>query len=184
MKKLLFLGMLFINGLVLSANCSYISGIESDPLASNVISTIKSLDYEKYLYCDSSGKKLLYYTNDRDGLQIGLSYYNESISNDFNGLFKTIGIDLEKIVKSVRKNYKNNDSTLTFRIYISTPKGTLGYGKIIVPYKGKPYAYYNEELANYTTYWFQYGKPHFMGQPYEYVGDLYENKKYTSDIIY
>ena len=186
MKKLLFLGMLFMNGFLFSASCPYLSGIEKDPLASSVISSIKSLDYEKFLYCDSTGKKLLYYLNGTDGLQVGLSYYSESISNDFNELFKAVGIDLEKIVKSVRKNYKNSDSdsTLIFRIYINTPRGLYGYGKIIVPYKGKPYAYYNEKFANYTTYWFQYGKPSLLGQPYLYVGGIHESKKYTSDIIY
>lgn len=177
MKKFLFYFLL--STIVTFSNCNYFSGIEEDPVTSNVINIIKSSKLTGTLYCDKSNYFMVYYWKSSKGLQIGLSYQVPSIQNGVPN--KRFYEDSKKIYQQIKKNFKGED--INFRMYIYTNTKTYQYGSIFIDKDGKEHHYSNENNRN--TY--LEGTP-FPGVaitgPRNGIFSSYKGWSYTEDIIY
>ena len=142
MRKLLLLLFLVFN-VVSFSNCSLVSEINKDPLASAVISAISESKLDNKVYCDKSGYFMVYYYNGQNGLQVGLAYQVPSIQD---GAPKASFVkDVKNIQKKLPKELRGN--LIHYRMYIYTSSKTYFYGSIFIGQKTESH-YSNENNRN------------------------------------
>ena len=139
MKKIIFLLILILSTLG-KADCSLVSGINADSLASTVISTINDSKLKGEVYCDKSGYYMIYYLKDRNSLQIGLAYKVDSLEE--TAPTRAFNSDKAKIYDKIKKEFKGKE--IEFRMYLQTRNKVYQIGTAYIDKNGRQKNYMNE----------------------------------------
>ena len=153
MKKIIFVLFLMICGSVFS--CTYISSDDAYLQAVKEIMTKSKM--ENKLHCDRNNKKMLYYFEDSDYLQIGLDYKSDMSKEHFNKILEEADKDINKIysemIDSVNELYKAGKleygiDGLVFTVYVYKDGNPLMiFKEVIDGSAGKREKFINKELS-------------------------------------
>ena len=161
MKKLL-LFIMFIIGTFSYSACEYVTGMSEDPLAIAVYNEIKAVGYENNIYCDQTGKMMLYYLKGRNDLQVGI-YFNVESSENYIDRSKYFN-KINKVSKKIAKDYKGKP--ITIRSFYISQKGVYAITVTKLDEKGKIISYGNEKMRDTVHF------PENASSGYRYTSDI------------
>ena len=154
MKKIIFVLFLMIFGSGFS--CAYLS---SDDVYQQAVKEIMiKSKLENKLHCDRNNKKMLYYFEGSDYLQIGLDYKSDMSKENFNKVLAEADKDIDKIysemIDSVNKLYKAGKleygiDGLVFTVYVYKDGNPLMiFKEVIDGSAGKREKFINKDLKD------------------------------------